>query len=92
MSDLISRSALMKDIGDTVVFSVRNGPSAEIRGANKILDRIKAAPAVDAVPVVRCGECVYRNGGFCRKNSMYYKAVKLDGFCDRGRRKDNETD
>ena len=52
MSDLISRSALMREIGATVVFSVRNYPSAEIRGANKVIDRIKAAPAVDAVPVV----------------------------------------
>ena len=49
-NDLISRSALLADIEESVVFSVKDGqPSAEIRGANKITDRIKAAPAVDAV-------------------------------------------
>lgn len=48
MDDLISRSALLEDIEQTVVFTGRAGvPNAEIRGANKITDRIKAAPAVD---------------------------------------------
>lgn len=50
--DLISRSALLADIEESVVFSVKAGqPSAEIRGANKITSRIKAAPAVDAEKV-----------------------------------------
>lgn len=50
--DLISRSALLANIEESVVFSVKAGqPSAEIRGANKITSRIKAAPAVDAEKV-----------------------------------------
>lgn len=51
MSDLISREALLQDIHETVVVS--SGPgSAEARGVCKVLDRIEAAPAVDAVYVV----------------------------------------
>ena len=50
-NDLISRSALLEDIEESVVFTVRSGqPSAEVRGANKIVNRINAAPAVDAAP------------------------------------------
>lgn len=59
--ELISRQALLKDVEETVVFSARpDKPSAEIRGANKILDRIKAAPSVDAV-VLPCkvGDTVF---------------------------------
>lgn len=48
-NDLISRSALLEDLEESVVFTVREGvQSAEIRGANKIIARIKAAPAADA--------------------------------------------
>lgn len=51
MTDLIDRAALMDDIEESVVFSGRNSRNAEVRSANKIIDRIKAAPAVDAEPV-----------------------------------------
>ena len=52
MDDLIRRSALLQDIDDTVRYTTRDGMSqfgAEIRGANKVIARIEAAPAVDAV-------------------------------------------
>ena len=52
MKEYIEREALLKDIEESVVFTVRDGrPSAEIRGANKIIDRIKSAPATDVVEV-----------------------------------------
>lgn len=48
----IDRDKLLKDISEGVVFTVRSGkPSAEIRGANKVIDRIKNAPAADVVEV-----------------------------------------
>lgn len=53
MAEYIEREALLKDISESVVFSVRKEqPLLEIRGANKITDRIKAAPAADVVEVV----------------------------------------
>ena len=54
MAEYIEREALLKDIGETVLFSVRGDaelPTPEMRGANKVKDRIKAAPAADVVEV-----------------------------------------
>lgn len=54
----IEREALLQDIEESVLFTVRPGyPSAEIRGANKITERIKSAPAADVVEV-RHGEWI----------------------------------
>ena len=98
MSDLISRSALMREIGATVVFSVRNYPSAEIRGANKVIDRIKAAPAVDAVPVVHGRwewdtEDIYMCSNCCRKSHVKEVMGQPDwDFCPVcGAKMDGET-
>lgn len=46
MADLIDRAALFADMERTVVFSGRPGDEG-MRNANKIIDRIKAAPAVN---------------------------------------------
>ena len=61
MPEYIEREALLKDISESVVFTVRSDkPSLEIRGANKIIDRIKSAPTADVVEVVRCKDCKNR--------------------------------
>lgn len=57
MAEYINREELLKDIDDSVRFSTRNGVSAELRGAHKIVDRIRSAHACDVVEVVRCSEC-----------------------------------
>ena len=49
MNDLISREALIEDIGKSV----------EPFTVSMIYRHINNAPAVDAVPVVRCKDCVY---------------------------------
>ena len=101
MNDLISRSALLADIEETVVFSVKDGqPSAEIRGANKITDRIKNAPAVDAVEVVRCKNCKHSELEFfadngttrterykCFHHRMGINVLEHDDFCRYGERR-----
>ena len=52
MAEYIEREALLKDISESVVFTVRGDkPSLEIRGANKVIDRIKSAPTADVVEV-----------------------------------------
>ena len=52
MKRYIDREALLKDIEESVVFSGRAGHiSPEMRGANKITDRIKSAPAADVVHI-----------------------------------------
>lgn len=58
MAEYIEREALLQDIEAAVCFMVKTGTiSAEMRGANKIIDRIKCAPAADVEPVVRCKDC-----------------------------------
>ena len=58
--EYIEREALLEDIGETVLFSVRGGaelPTPEMRGYNKVINRIKSAPTADVVEV-RHGEWV----------------------------------
>lgn len=53
---------------------------------------IKALPAVDAVQVVRCGECEMYEEGFCFSRYIGCGAVtpqrKPDDFCSYGERKE----
>lgn len=52
MTEYIEREALLQDIEESVCFTVKAGTiSNEMRGANKIIDRIKCAPAADVEPV-----------------------------------------
>lgn len=70
MAECIEREALLHDIEQSVVYTAREKiTSAEMRGAHKIIERIKCAPAVepiyiheptkDVAPVVhgRCPIC-----------------------------------
>ena len=53
MAEYIDRETLMRDIDETLIFSGRDGKiSAEIRGANKVIDRIKICAVADVAPVV----------------------------------------
>lgn len=53
MAEYIEREALLKDISESVVFSPKESQNnSEIRGANKVIDRIKAAPTADVQKVI----------------------------------------
>ena len=99
----IDRDLLLKDIEESVVFTVRGQNSLEIKGANKITDRIKQMPTADVVEVVRCEKCVYACFQYntdkypfglyaCKKQptGRAYKKVKGDFFCSYGERKEVE--
>ena len=78
MAKYIDRETLMADIEESVVFSGRQSRNAEILGANKIIDRIKVAPMVDVVPVVRCRDCKQ----FMEYTKEYKRCVEgADGDC-----------
>ena len=91
MADLIDRDALLADIAATVVFSGRTAINAGIHGANKIIDRIKAAPTVEAVEVVRCRDCKHYDGKWLCKISGVPSRKPCD-FCSHGERKDGDVD
>ena len=94
----IDKDLLLKDIGESVVFSVRAGYiSPELRGARKIIDRIKNAPTADVVEVVRCKDCKYhhweqepchgKTEHFC---SVLKAQVFADFYCYHGAKMDGE--
>jgi hypothetical protein len=50
MAEYIDREALLRDIEQSVVYTARGKiTSAEMRGAHKIIERIKCAPAVEPI-------------------------------------------
>lgn len=54
-------------------------------GIRKILRLIEQAPTIDAVPVVRCGECEWND--VCKKALFY---LGKNGFCSKGKRMDGD--
>ena len=95
MARYIDADLLLKDIDESVVFSVRNGKnSPELRGAKKILDQIiKHISTVDVVEVVRCCKCEYskkatiNDKGFkiCPASGM---EITDNDFCSYGERRE----
>lgn len=73
---LIDADALSKLVGEPIEVFLRR------------LD-LKLPPTVDAVKVVRCKDCMYRDGNACDYSSVY---VRPNGYCQWGRRKEDETD
>lgn len=50
MAEYIEREALLHDIEQSVVYTIREKiTSAEMRGARKVIERIKCAPAVEPI-------------------------------------------
>lgn len=61
--------------------------------AQQIIDAIEYAPPrvyVDAVSVVRCGECKWYNCGACFRDDGANNSRNADGFCSYGERKNND--
>lgn len=61
MSDLISKSALLEKVGKIEIqhFVDHKGRYRPLVKTEKILNCIEDEPTVDAVPVVRCKDCVH---------------------------------
>ena len=71
----------------------------EICGYNDGIDiawnKINQAPTIDAVPVVRCEDCIRRyDTDECPMcfliEGKYYEYTNENGFCDRGERKEGD--
>ena len=57
------------------------------------VDDLQYLPTIDAVPVVRCGECRYwDDDGRCNppKNGLIREYTEPDDFCSYGERRDEE--
>lgn len=100
-SDLISKRALIKFIDKTVVPELllhdNVSGAGVMAGLSKGLEEMDVFPTIDAVPVVRCFECVKR-GDKCRCPMCYDESDGIDfyqvdntdddGFCHMGAKKD----
>lgn len=53
-----------------------------------MIKRTQDAPAVDAVPVVRCAECVYKNDPPCCPCQINGFEVTNDWYCPMGVKED----
>lgn len=93
MAECIEREALLHDIEQSVVYTARGKiTSAEMRGAHKIIERIKCAPAVDVAPVVRCKDCEYSYDEIsylcCAHGVCVDCEVPPNFYCAEGKRKE----
>ena len=64
-------------------------------GWKACIDWIKTLPTLDAVPVVRCKDCMYRGAVQCAlatEYNQYRPGVDPDWFCAKGRRPKHETE
>ena len=89
MSELISRSAAMNSLSK--VFGIPldyDGNCDEM--CDEVFAAIDALPSIDAVPVVRCKDCIYRDRAM-RCIALYYGFNPHDEwFCANGTRMDDE--
>lgn len=87
MADYIDRKALLDRICGNIRVTHRPGePSLEIRGANKVINFIEEAPAVDVVEVVRCKDCKYMiEKGWC---CLFDARMNRYDFCSCGERRE----
>ena len=99
MSDLISRSALLKELSFRVLgihkanpgWRETHPPSVEypLMELDCIMDMVKQAEEVDAVEVVRCRECKYfKWGDYCTQDKMEHSKCRPDEFCSCGEKND----
>ena len=94
-NDLISREALKKAVRE----SYHNNPHPLSRDQhmhrhehNHMIELIEAAPAVDAVEVVRCKDCKWFKKGQpfrheCKKVGHGMNYIEPDDFCSYGERR-----
>jgi hypothetical protein len=88
----------LKDLETSIVVSGRNDVAPlELRGVHKVINRIKAMPTADVVPVVRCKDCKHyerpdleEDNYFCtaEHTNKLFSPNKTD-YCSYGERKND---
>lgn len=90
-NDLISRSALVSYLEENCPLNWTDS-EAEIQAVNDYDDFIKAVKnshTIDAVPVVRCKDCVHQDDRSIRWCNKLNRVVRAIDFCSRGERKES---
>lgn len=65
------------------------GDTQYVRGVDDAIGVVNNAPTIDAVPVVRCRECVYKNTTACPAYDAPFMRTSLRiKFCSEGQRRE----
>lgn len=76
---------------DTLIQKKRKGTIGNISGDFVAGFDIDTSPTIDAVPVVRCRECVYKNTTDCPAYDAPFMRTSLRiKFCSEGQRREDE--
>lgn len=79
---------------DTGAVKLPEGFFEKVDNVPKFYDWLNSLPTIDAVPVIRCKECVhYKGHWYCEtwNNSPGFPAVKEDGFCNMAERRTDDN-
>lgn len=99
MDELISKSALLEEIAGLVPYCGYCDGYGFVQ-LDCVEDAVKEAAVVDAVPVVRCKDCIcctvkkydFNNEIYSCFCNAFVHSVKENDYCSWGERKENETD
>lgn len=85
MTDPISRQAAIAEFKHYALYDSNRTNAEWVRRIELVLESL---PTIDAVPVVRCKDCKYRDteDGLCEGRGWPMQLVPDDGFCDKGKR------
>lgn len=90
-TDLISRSAAIDVLQELVDMETCGNTMSNIGfGLSMAIGRLISAPAVDAVPVVRCKDCLYAAptyGNNYIRCAIWGEDIKNDKYCFCGKRR-----
>lgn len=65
-----------------------NNPNEKLYSENDIREMIDMMPTIDAVPVVRCEQCTWRNMGECMFWAGEGMYTEDNDYCSRGKRRE----
>lgn len=89
---LIDADAVLRDLDTLWDYATVDGITASTVLAQVKTD-VRNVPAVDAVPVVRCGECKHMTpNGRCREFADESIRPSASDYCSKGKRKDGKDD
>ena len=85
---LIDADVVIKGVQDRCL-----GTTNVIVVENRIIDMLNRMPAVDAEPVIRCKDCVYKNEyGYCTLYINFHHLTEEMGYCSDAERREHEID
>jgi len=84
--------AKLRDSAAELDTTIYTAPADQINGLYRIfLCLIRHSPIIDAEPVVRCKDCIHRDGTPGQPNILCYQ-MHEDDFCSYGERREDAVD